>query len=1014
MSTNIPKFASFRPKAKPPVEPKPNPLPVTTPQVEEPSKKELSSAISDRRSRVDGEAPHISYYSDRKGDRAILTYGTLNRYEIPTYRRHGYGRVIGLHPSCRIDPDLSTNAEIFVSQSKRRQEERPLANRHAIKGTGRSLRFVQSGNTFADDLDQDFVALSAVRRRRHKEDDSPDGHYNSLEQINASVEPSDSEADYEPDTAQSGPNAEVTLRNSLLIQRTHEDPTDIQAWQELIDHQEQMMKLDRDSSELGSSDRRHLADVRTSTYEKALRKIGPDQESQIKLHLGLMAEASRIWDEGKLTSKWADVLAKYPSKLELWMQYLDFVQSTFSSFKYENCRATFQNCCRISKASNGTAAPEEILHIIIRMTMMIQQAGYQELAIAIWQALLEFCLMKPSVSTSTGPEEYLSLFEEFWESEVPRIGEADAEGWRSFHADKHPLEPPTDSVSLDQPDLSASVFEVFRAQELDNIDKLRFPGRTTDKLGEDDAFHLILYSDIEDFLRILPQQLSSTLVLEAFLCFCHCPSLPGTDTHQAAWLLDPFICAYSPRPPLKAHVSDLFAQAAEKFLSCPSSWYRMTTEHLFDWGFPDDVDATLVRGVVKLLALKASSDEVVGEYLLGLESKYFPTDAFRSAKRLLKARPNSLRLYTAYGLVESRRGNPAKADQVFSAALAMHKSDTSFGVPGRLQLFDSWVWEALRRGETSEALWRLVSSHGEVSKRPENTRAEPDQTVLLRGRTILTEATERALLGQHYTTAVVCSSLLALLTYLSGGQDPQSALSFHQNLMSWFSDHKLSQSLAAELNAQSIAKFLQFHASNAPIVKPRLMRTTLEPLISQFPNNTILLGLYAANEARFSIDDRVRGIMQQTTLKSSKGNSIVRWFFAIYYETLKGEIAATSHSIRALFTKAEDDVGSHCPALWRSHVLFEIEEAKKERARRPTKRPRKDGKKRKDETRLEESYRRVKDTFLRGMTQLPWCKDYMMLAFTHLKEEFLNQEELRKVYDVMVEKELRLYVELEA
>jgi hypothetical protein len=154
--------------------------------------------------------------------------------------------------------------------------------------------------------------------------------------------------------------------------------------------------------------------------------------------------------------------------------------------------------------------------------------------------------------------------------------------------------------------------------------------------------------------------------------------------------------------------------------------------------------------------------------------------------------------------------------------------------------------------------------------------------------------------------------------------------------------------------------------------------------------------------------------MHQNTLSVPQDRTIVGWTFAIHYETLKGEIAgSTSHSIRALYKKAEDDVGAYCPALWKWHILFELEEASKEQAKRPTKKPRQDGKKRKGESRVEEAYRRVKETFFKGMTQLPWCKEYMMMAFTHLGEEFLSGEELRKVYNVMVEKELRLYAELE-
>jgi hypothetical protein len=43
---------------------------------------------------------------------------------------------------------------------------------------------------------------------------------------------------------------------------------------------------------------------------------------------------------------------------------------------------------------------------------------------------------------------------------------------------------------------------------------------------------------------------------------------------------------------------------------------------------------------------------------------------------------------------------------------------------------------------------------------------------------------------------------------------------------------------------------------------------------------------------------------------------------------------------------------------------------------------------------------------------VPWCKDFMMLGFTELRGE-LGEEDLKKVYGVMMEKELRVYVEVE-
>ena len=441
----------------------------------------------------------------------------------------------------------------------------------------------------------------------------------------------------------------------------------------------------------------------------------------------------------------------------------------------------------------------------------------------------------------------------------------------------------------------------------------------------------------------------------------------------------------------------------------------MTTELLFEQTFALDgigLSPGFVKRLLKLLAMDISYDEVIGEYLLAFELRYFPKDAFKTAKQLLKAHPSSMRLYNAYGLLESHRGNNIKADQVFSMALSMGKSDVALSTSGSLELFSSWVWEALSRGEETEALWRLVSPDGEVSGHSEQNE-RPSHGHLLHARTTLAETSERALLRQDYQSAVVATSLLALIAYLSNDCNPEPALAAHQNLSAWFVSHKLKASPSAELHAQQIARFLIHHATNAPIVKPALIRTALEPFISLFPNNTILLSLYAANEARFSIDDRVRSIMHQTTLQSSNTTSVVGWAFAIHYETLKGEIAgSTSHSIRALYKRATSLAGAHCPALWKAYLHFELEQFHHERAKRPDKKIRKEKKKGLVEGHAEDAEGTVKEAFYQGLRHLPWCKDFIMLAFTDAKVLFTEEEHWR-LYRIMMEKELRLYVELD-
>ncbi|KAF2120310.1 NRDE-2, necessary for RNA interference-domain-containing protein [Lophiotrema nucula] len=993
MASNVPRFTSFRPKPNSVVEP----AQAAGPKVKDArtTKNDNLAQDTERRSHVAESEARSLYLIDRKGDPSNLKYGTIDRYSVPSYRRYGYGSILGDSKGLKIDRDLSTEKQLVLVLPLSRQQGRPLASKHATTQNVRSTRLIRAVTESQEQQAPDFIAISRKPKKTRESDDDSHGaalelNHPGLEKMEDQDAISDSDLEYESEAGSDPQDAEITQKNALLTQASRERPEDLRAWLDLIDHQEKMLTLDRKKlAELSPTDKRHLAEVKISVYEQAVRKIGKNADHQIKLQLGLLDEAAKFWEHDKLSSKWTDVLAKYPNNRAVWTKYLNFVQTSFATFKYEQCRSIFQRCLKAIQNCATATETEISLYVLVRMTTMIQQAGYQELALAIWQALLEFKLLRPPQGSD---QDFLGLFEEFWDSEVSRIGESGAKGWAAFDAENGSA-PPLLTASLAAPVFQADDIEEFRRREIEHMKKLRFPGRTADEVGEDDPFHMILFSDIEGCLDILPQTDSRELILGAFLCYCSLPPLIQKVPHQPKWWTDPLLCCQVLNSTTHQEQSTTLLQTIHQFIRSGSQQFSMTAELLFDHGFdnvPASLDVAHIRYALKMLAADDAIGESIGEYLLAFESRLLPSEVTKTAKQLLKLKPTSLRLYNAYGLVESRKGDSVKADLVFSTALSMNKCASPFATPGSLQLFSSWVWEALRKGNSIEALWRLVA-----------------RGTFLQGR-------ETGLLGQDYSSATQHVALSALLQYLFNDGNVDVALAVFNDLSDWFMKHNMSTSEAAELHAQETVKLITYHAQTAAIVRPALLRTTLESLIATFPNNAIFLATYAANERRFSIDDRVRGIVYDKVLTQGKATSISGWFFAIHYEMSRGELAgSTTHSVRALFKKAEEDVGAHCPGLWTSHVLFELEQAKMGREKRPNKKPRKDGSKRKEETRLEEAQRRVKETFFMGMQRLPWCKDFMMLAFTHLKEGILTREELRKVYNVMVEKELRLYVELE-
>jgi hypothetical protein len=1049
-SSNIPKFTSFRPKPKLTEEPPkdealgPEKIPKEEAQRErrrssprskryrehdhvlskssgdeKPPKKKSRSDRRESPPHVENDSKHDSvasriYYSDRRGDPGVLKYGSLDRRDIPTYRRYGYGCVLGLSADEKIDRENSTDKELYTRSAVHKGQERLLMKKRGAKEGSRSLRLIKTDQT-GTDIDRDFVPLSKSRQREHpgdsedekpEKDQAPEVDYRGIEGRRTS-EPVDPDTHYESDTQDMSVSAEVTKKNSELVRMTREQPENLQAWKDLIDHQEAMMKLDRSTSELSPSDKQHLADVRISTYEQALRKTTRDQEAQVELHLGLLHEARRHWDEPKLAKKWQSVLAEHPCSISLWLEYLDFIQSSLGRFTYEDCKYAFLRCIK-ALLSASEISVEDILHVFIRLTTMIQEAGYQELALASWQIVLQHKVLDLPGGIAISPDHRLKSLMEFWESELPRIGEPET---------THYLFPP-DTSPLKVSDTPNKTFQSFERRETEQMTQLRYPGRSTDEVDEDvdeDPFRIVWCSDLEDFRPVIKCDFPQVSLVQAFLCFCKLPPIPHADASREKWWSDPFLQRRSPRSTDQQHETGSFSQTLGRYSNSSIQSNRMTFELLMKQDFSlDDVrlDPAFLKQVLNVLATGSASDESIGEYLLAFESKHFSSIAPKTAKSLLKMRPTSLRLYNAYGLVESYRGNSARADQVFSMALSMQKGDCPLSTMEALQLLNSWVWEALQKEDNDEALWRIISPRGQISAR-RGQEVRPDPNTLLSARELLSATTERALLSGDYTSAVLSTSLLALLSYLSSNSDPDPAIASHLGLSAWFSIHKLSASPSAELHAQSICRFLTHHATHAPIVKPALIRTTLEPLIANFPNNTVLLSLYAANEARFALDDRVRGIMHQTALQRSDNTSVAGWAFAIHHETLKGEIAgSTEHSIRALYKRATDSTGASCSALWCQYLRFEMAQLEKERARRFDKKPRKDGKKSKWESRVDEAAQRVKETFYAGLKKLPWCKDFIVLVFGLARDVF-KEEELWRIYHVMVEKQLRLYVDLD-
>lgn len=155
----------------------------------------------------------------------------------------------------------------------------------------------------------------------------------------------------------------------------------------------------------------------------------------------------------------------------------------------------------------------------------------------------------------------------------------------------------------------------------------------------------------------------------------------------------------------------------------------------------------------------------------------------------------------------------------------------------------------------------------------------------------------------------------------------------------------------------------------------------------------MFLSLYIWVEARFRIDDRVRSIMRDVVLSSDRDRegkhqeNVMSHIFAVYIELSRSiKLRSNVHTVRGTFERGVgSSCGAHSAGLWKLYFLFELSRNELEKA---------------------------KSVFYRGMKACPWAKEMYMMAFEYLRS-VMGETELRGLYELMVEKELRIHLGLE-
>jgi len=769
------------------------------------------------------DATQNLYVADRQGDPHNITYGTIHRYAIPPYLRTGAGSIIGLSVDNKIDRTASNDNGLVVSNgnpNRTGRRERHLLSRSQL-GLTKEMRIRRIGSPDpALENGSDFVSLSLSQNRKRKfdhrcrtssgsdsSDEEPGSHYRSIEgKAKPRDGPADEDLEFVVDSATSDSGAhrilsidDTTREQSVkLSRRVDTDPTNVDAWLDLINHQDRLLSVSNggERQKPTSAEKRSIAEIKLSMYEKALGKAAKGERFE-RVILGMMEEGSKLWDTKKLGSRWRSILQEYPGLIGLWTKYLDFQQTNFMTFQYEDCRSTFLDCFRVLDSASLTKSNTSLynhdidmvwIYILLRLTLYMRESGYAEHAVGIWQALLEFNFFMPKqfdpsmdgAQDPTTHKDCLSSFEEFWESELPRIGEENAKGWESWTLTGGVTAAP----KTDVPGISVNnerVFESWVRSERLRALETRSAARTVDETLEDDPFRVVLFADVRDCLFYIASLTCRSELLNAFLAYCRLPAFLSGLTASSAGdsLTDPLIMndaleesdSFISRWDLDTSRVDAAGASNTEIQdtdAAPSSnaWtktpfdfpgrhFQLSLDSLFaeqgrwfsvfdPWaaryeGDNGPIVQAWIRCALKMLVNARIGGEDLAEYYLAFELANDPGNTRKLAKSLLKKHTTSLRLYNAYALVESRTGNKTVADHVFGTAINMSKTFTQDAQQDTILLWRTWVWECLAKGDLESAMHQLLAlpestSHASHSLIHESATspANPSAAALLR------------------------------------------------------------------------------------------------------------------------------------------------------------------------------------------------------------------------------------------------------------------------------------------
>ncbi|TFK30778.1 hypothetical protein FA15DRAFT_580325 [Coprinopsis marcescibilis] len=921
------------------------------------------------------------FFADRKPDVLNAQYGGLHQGDIPRYKMVAGGRrVLGLSPAFVVVRRLGKGIEIGLKNSIRLSsiEDSKARSVLALAPTRRLL-----GGEPSDKYQEvdGFIRLPSNKSKATPEDSyrsilsKDDSSSESDEFGYDSEEDEDSQEENPPETSQ-----QANLR--ALEQRLANEPESVHTWISLLD-------LTLSTVPIASKNAtKARCDIALSVLSRALAAHPTNNLSKV-LWIKYLKAGEEIWPQRQLLEQWEKALKV--GGVEIWMEWLEWrLRQTNEGF------SAFIDAANRALNAFGESEDDQIakLRIFWRTAVAVRDAGYSERAFAMLQAQAELVSSLPNTLINSSFNHQLDELEEFWESETSRIGEDGAKGWNWWYSNGKPQaedsqHKPNDTLEVADLDL----YRQWSNHERESDRTMLLPTHTTADPEELDPYSAVLFADIRPILVNIPSPHAGKAFRIAFLSFVglHLPGFSQTLSSREEinwddrWNLGTFAST--------EHLQAIFPSNPQGAASLSESVGGVTVGRekeyndafgpVKHWGFglfhPLDIhlrrdqprEARLwtsvdVSGLNPHLVrrlfsqLRTSNDDSFWDSLaLAFEAALSIKNALKLSKAFLSSPKSTLEYWVTHAQLERLNGRLDGARKVYQTILIASKPAPQQGLS---RLWWNWAEMEWLAGQGEQAMNVVLQSAG-ITK--------PSQIGILRAKNALQEALSTAsnALDEEYWFK------LSVLLELLNSERIDGAL----NML----DERIRQTqgtLARErVLVDSLLFIYHYRAVLNNPMPPSILREHAERALQEFPNNSVILGVFLEAEKGHGVWGKVKDMLRSG---QSEQRDVVRCIEDVWVAGWeKGrwgtEIEKTRSGLAAA-VQQERTRGS--PIVWRVYLEFEIRAGQLKTA---------------------------KKLLFRAIGECPFAKELYLLAFNALRSVF-DTRELHSLADLMAERGLRL------